>query len=66
MMKGGVGVNPQNESETERGPEHLGRINRINKRLYLWWSLRTLYLHARQVSYRRRLRSLLLYLCYVF
>ena len=28
-------------------------------RMYLWWSLCTLYLHACQVSYRRRLRSLL-------
>ena len=28
-------------------------------RIYLWWSLCTLYLHACQVSYRRRLRSLL-------
>ena len=35
-------------------------------RMYPWWSLCTLYLHACQVSYRRRLRSLLLYLCYVF
>ena len=58
-------------------------------RMYLWWSLYTVYLHACQVrvtvedaplvkymylvftrlpgeSYRRRLRSLLLYLCYVF
>ena len=34
--------------------------------MYLWWSLCTLYLHACQVSYRRRLGSLLLYLCYVF
>ena len=33
-------------------------------RMYLWWTLCTLYLHACQVSYRRRLRSLL-YLCYV-
>ena len=31
----------------------------------LWWSLCTLYLHACQVSYSRRLRSLL-YLYYVF
>ena len=35
-------------------------------RMHLWWSLCTLYLHACQGSYRRRLRSLLLYLCYVF
>ena len=33
-------------------------------RMYLWWSLCTLYLHACQVSYHRQLRSLLLYLCY--
>ena len=33
----------------------------------LWWSLCTLYVHAMSgESYRRRLRSLLLYLCYVF
>ena len=52
------------------------------QRIYAWWSLCTLYLHACQMvmvefmylvftrmpgeSYRRRLRSLLLYLCYVF
>ena len=35
-------------------------------RTCLWWSLCTLCLRACQVSYRRRLRSLLLYLCYVF
>ena len=35
-------------------------------RMYLWWSLCTLYLHACQVSYRRRLRSLLLCLYDVF
>ena len=51
-------------------------------RYILWWSLRTLYLHACQVhplveftylvftrmpseSYRRRIRSLLLYLCFL-
>ena len=34
-------------------------------RMYLWWSLCTSYLHACQVSYCRRLRSFLLYLCYV-
>ena len=32
----------------------------------LWWNLCTLYLHTCQVSYCRWLRSLLLYLCYVF
>ena len=52
------------------------------QRMYLWWSLCTLYLHAFQVrvtigdsglftrvpgeSHHRWLRSLLLYLCYVF
>ena len=35
-------------------------------RMYFWWSLCTLYLHVRQQSYRRRLRSFLLYFCYVF
>ena len=35
-------------------------------RMYLWWSLCTLYLHACQVSYRRRLRSLLSCLYDVF
>ena len=34
--------------------------------MYLWWSLCTLYLHACLVSYSRRPRSLLLYLCYVY
>ena len=34
--------------------------------IYLWWSLCTLYLLACQVSYRRRLRFLLLCLCDVF
>ena len=32
-------------------------------RIHFWWSLCTLYLHACQVSHRRRLRSLLLCLC---
>ena len=35
-------------------------------RMYLWRSFCTLYLHVCQVSYCRWLRSLLLYLCYVF
>ena len=35
-------------------------------RMYLWWSLCTLYLHACQVSYCRWLRSLLSYLCNIF
>ena len=35
-------------------------------RMYLWWSLCTLYLHACQVSYRRRRRSLLSCLYDVF
>ena len=35
-------------------------------RMYLWWSLCTLYLHACQVTYRRRLRSLLSCLYDVF
>ena len=37
-------------------------------RMYLWWSLCTLWSVTRMPdeSYRRRLRSLLLYLCYVF
>ena len=35
-------------------------------RMYLWWSFCTLYLHACQVSYRRRLRSLLSCLYDVF
>ena len=36
--------------------------------MHLWWSLCTLYLHACQVTVTigSRLRSLLLYLCYVF
>ena len=37
-----------------------------NLRMYLWWSLCTLYLHACQVSYRRQLWSLSVYLCYLF
>ena len=32
-------------------------------RMYLWWGLRTFYLLACQLSYRRQLRSLLLVLC---
>ena len=46
--------------ETGENPTKLISITKI---MYLWWSLCTLYLDARQVSYRRRLRSLLLYLC---
>ena len=36
--------------------------------MYLWWSSCTLYLFTRMPgeSYRRRLRSLLFYLCYLF
>ena len=35
--------------------------------MYFWWSLCTLCnLHACQVRYCRRLRSLLFYLCYIF
>ena len=36
------------KSETERGPERSCKIN-TQGRMYLWWSLRTLYLHACQV-----------------
>ena len=38
-----------------------------NLRMYLWWSLCTLYVYARMSgeTNRRRLGSLLLYLCYV-
>ena len=39
---------------------------RFQLRMYLWWGLCTLCLHACQVSYRRRLGSLLLCLCDVF
>ena len=36
------------KSETERGPERSCKIN-TQGRMYLWWSLRTLYLDACQV-----------------
>ena len=35
-------------------------------RMYLWWNLCTLYLHAYQVRVTVGDRSLLLYLCYIF
>ena len=39
----------------------------VYMRMYLWWSLCTLYLHVCQVTVTvGRLRSLLLYLCYIF
>ena len=34
--------------------------------MYLWWSLCTIFTRMAGESYRSRLRSLLLYLCYVF
>ena len=51
--------------ETERGPERSCRINTQGfsiLKMYLWWSLCT---RMPGESYRRRLGSLLLYLCYV-
>ena len=50
-------------------PDMLGTYTtwgHLFSRMYLWWTLCTLYLHICQVSYYRQLWSLLLYLCYVF
>ena len=46
--------------------KHYWNQTHTERRMYLWWSLCTLYLHACQASYHRRLRSLLLCLCYIF